>query len=341
MTKSIQILLLLAACCMSLFSWADSPAPKVTWTKTVGKNDEFLFVMLNSHCKNDLKKRDELLAKPCDQSEQSCQYFQKYYATKQEELKICKQYPTSGLYKKGQYESSLWSISEYSHSADLSSDGHYLVQPGPWASSVAETAVSFYKNGKLLKQYKIQELIENESSLLHSVSHFIWEQDWTFDDANHTLTIRTVDDGTFRFDIHTGKILSAQRGGKYFWRATVTTKSNQKMQLTHFCSCGNELQDILGGNSCGIVMAENEDIFAVGYIKEVHFLTDKPSLMWQIKTVDGEELKVNVENQVEYCGKDMKGKEVILHTTDIKSLVFTELFDKPVNIKMPLPTKAK
>jgi hypothetical protein len=66
----------------------------------------------------------------------------------------------------------------YSSEVFLSFDGQYLVAMGPWSSGHEpkneDLAVSFYRNGKLLKQYSTADLVKDKTKVSASVSHYRW-----------------------------------------------------------------------------------------------------------------------------------------------------------------------
>jgi len=113
----------------------------------------------------------------------------------------------AGLYKIDDPDTPLWTIDWYAHSVIPFSDGIRLVRWGPWAETTDDLAVAFYANGEELNHYHIRELIEDESTLEHSVSHFTWNTDWSLDDDSGVLTIDTTDGQRHRFDTGAGKLL--------------------------------------------------------------------------------------------------------------------------------------
>lgn len=52
----------------------------------------------------------------------------------------------------------------YAFEVFLSSDGAHFVRIWPWAASTDDLAVSFYKNGKEVKNYRIKDLVQGASS---------------------------------------------------------------------------------------------------------------------------------------------------------------------------------
>ena len=88
----------------------------------------------------------------------------------------------------------------------FSEDFRYLVFR-PSVSQVA--ALGFFENGVLLRSYRIDELVRNMNVVTYSVTMASWEN-WSgrnFDTVSNTLTIVTIDDIIYVFDITTGEII--------------------------------------------------------------------------------------------------------------------------------------
>jgi len=98
----------------------------------------------------------------------------------------------------------------------FSSDFKHLAffSGGPWGG------IGFYENGILLKRYRIEDLVENMDLVrFYTASVVIWKlsESTIFNSANNTLTITTVDNLTYVFDITTGEIIENNRPGfQYF-----------------------------------------------------------------------------------------------------------------------------
>jgi hypothetical protein len=121
---------------------------------------------------------------------------------------IRKIYKQSGLYKNDGSGTPLWTIGWYAFTVYPSSDGVHLVRMGPWASSYADLALAFYKNGEATKSYDIIDLIHDESKLDFTVSHVDWESEYNFDDDKLLFTLKTKDDQNYTFSVKTGEILN-------------------------------------------------------------------------------------------------------------------------------------
>ena len=145
------------------------------------------------------------------------------------------EYLPSGLYYNTSPPEPIYLISSY-HTADdisyfdrynvfLSNDGIYFVHfPIPFyreieTSAPIETVLEFYENGNLIKQYNASQLVENKKKIGYTVSMVMWEKDWgsqhRFDAENNTLSVTTIDDITYTFDITTGDIIAKEESHIY------------------------------------------------------------------------------------------------------------------------------
>lgn len=119
-------------------------------------------------------------------------------------------YRKSGMYSNDGSTKPLWTVDWYSHVVLVASDGIHLVRTGPWASKGSDEAFTLFSNGKLIRSYKISDLVKSIEDLPHSVSHFMWddEDSWKLDDGKQTLSVSTLNKEHYVFDYRTGKQLS-------------------------------------------------------------------------------------------------------------------------------------
>jgi hypothetical protein len=112
----------------------------------------------------------------------------------------------------------LWRISGwYMFGGYLSRSGDYLVRLGPWAEDLthhSDLAVAIYKNGKLVKEYRVNELIKDLDALEYSASHYSWlpgrqSEPNQFIDNQFKLTL--IDKTIYFFDLDTGEIIDTNR----------------------------------------------------------------------------------------------------------------------------------
>jgi len=124
---------------------------------------------------------------------------------------IQSQYATSGLYTNDGSTKPLWEISEYSNKVFVSSDGVHLVRPAFWPSPYSDEALSFYENGKVVRSYRVKDLVDFPWFLPGGHGHFDWKRNITFDDQNGKLIVDTPHLDHYVFDLKTGNIVSARR----------------------------------------------------------------------------------------------------------------------------------
>ena len=127
-------------------------------------------------------------------------------------------YTVSGLYFNDTSTTPLWTVDWWANSVDVLSDGVHLVRWDWWASDTSDEALAFFANGKMLRSYRINDLLDTTLGLHKSVSDFIWmkEEGPAFDLNDHTLTVATGNDEKFTFDYTTGEIVSARRPVRAF-----------------------------------------------------------------------------------------------------------------------------
>ena len=92
-----------------------------------------------------------------------------------------------------------------------SADGQYLARLGPWASHTSQLAVAFYKNGDLQHEYMISDLVEDESKLSHTVSHFFWRKDFDWSESRKEMLAETLDGLAYTFGYQTGLLVEVER----------------------------------------------------------------------------------------------------------------------------------
>ena len=123
--------------------------------------------------------------------------------------RIRSQYPQSGLYRNDGSTEPIWTVDWFAFRVYISSDGECLVRRGPWPgfSDYDELALAFYRNGQEIRSYRVNELVAFPGTLPHSVSHYTWAEDISFDDQRRLLFAQTLNRERYTFDITTGAIL--------------------------------------------------------------------------------------------------------------------------------------
>ena len=111
----------------------------------------------------------------------------------------------------------------YSEDLELHYDGDLLVRIGSWGSGDQETnlgeeslAIAFYKLGKEVVRYKINDLVKEKDKLQYSEGGLQWLIYEGFaspgfsSDGKH-FRLKTIDNISYRFESSTGKIVYHQK----------------------------------------------------------------------------------------------------------------------------------
>jgi hypothetical protein len=139
-----------------------------------------------------------------------------YPAETEESQRIRDTYPKSGLYRNDGSRTLLWEVDWYRGGVEVPSDGKHLIRFGSWARSPDDEAFSFFENGKLIRTYRIAELVDRRSIMTKYQPYlfFVWLEDRKFDDSKMELSIRTIDGNRFTFDVATGEMIGSLRPDK-------------------------------------------------------------------------------------------------------------------------------
>lgn len=120
-------------------------------------------------------------------------------------------YSQSGLYRNDGSNTPLWTVDWNANEVIVSSDGHSLVRWGPFpvAGRFDEVALEFYRDGRLLRSYRVEDLVREPSSLPETVSHYLWLKTSNYDDTIGQLSLETETGEQYRFDLQSGAIVEA------------------------------------------------------------------------------------------------------------------------------------
>lgn len=154
-------------------------------------------------------------------------------------------YTQSGLYKNDGSTTPLWTV-DWCGRVLLPSDGIHVIRSGPWASWGGDEAFSFYSRGRLLRTYRVGDLVDWPELLPHSVSHFEWLRSlnpegreevyplvfprYSEDETSQAITarrhaerivVRTLHGDSYVFALGTGEIVSRRRPLRTTVRALV------------------------------------------------------------------------------------------------------------------------
>jgi hypothetical protein len=146
-----------------------------------------------------------------------------------ESRRLAETFRHSGLYSKLS-ATPLWTVDWYSFRTYPLADGVHLVrlfadstQTAQYISSrlpkaeeerqLEGRAVGFYENGKLVREYRVRDLVTNPDDLKHSVKHVIWIAGEALDRTGTKFILNTQDQNQITFDAKTGEILHRGKVG--------------------------------------------------------------------------------------------------------------------------------
>ena len=227
----------------------------------------------------------------------------------------------------------------------LSDDGRYLVRPGGWAGSFREPAVTFYKDGIVIREVTIRELVKDESSVIETVSHFFWRRGTTFYPSKNYYEIETSERARYLFDITTGEALGVERATLPIIAAYITTTQRKRQEVIGLRRCLNPLALATPsdpGSDAGFfgylaVDAAQEKVQRENY-KSVQRLAGisvpfqnlnsarqlakrkDGEVKFRLKTKDGSQLDIIVLSIEELCGSYARGDSFRLSLSDIQSI---------------------
>lgn len=167
----------------------DSIVPPSTH-ETISGNGQFVFVMI-----------------PPIPLDEELKRWNEAFGAKIREIRAV--HNVSGMYRNNGSSKPLWTVDWYAHGVEIFSDGVHLIRHGPWASRVADEAITFFAQGRLLRKYRVSDLVKDRRKLQRSVSHFSWSTDSKLDDDQLRYTLITVDHRCHVFDATTGEIISS------------------------------------------------------------------------------------------------------------------------------------
>ncbi len=186
-----------AGLCILLFliAHADTESGVVSYS-VAAKGDQFTFVMLGEDSQSSQSVRDT--------------------------------YPSSGMYKNDGSRSPIWKVNWVAYAVPI--DETYVVRLGRWQAkgNYDEEALSFFKNGALLKTYAVKDFVYFPSLLPHTVSHYEWikparsvnlkllsggsspfEAGFFVDETKQIAKFETYEGATYEIDYRSGEIVAS------------------------------------------------------------------------------------------------------------------------------------
>jgi hypothetical protein len=151
---------------------------------------------------------------------------------------IFDKYSLSGLYRNDGSTTPLWTV-DWAGDVILPSGPTYLIRKGGWArqdDGYGVEAIAFLANGRVLKTYRVCDLVDFPWLLPHSASHYQWQKTLSLEEGAHisrvhfvqagavdrndgvllseqlhTLQLETLQGDSYVFDITTGDIIESHR----------------------------------------------------------------------------------------------------------------------------------
>lgn len=124
-------------------------------------------------------------------------------------------YTQSGIYPNDGSTTPRWTVDWYSHGVQLASDGIHLVRPGAWTSSTNGEAFALFANGKLVRSYRIADLVDARFMLGRTGGgRVVWLDGSSIDDVASHYIVSTRDGNSFVFNLATGEVVSEFRRGR-------------------------------------------------------------------------------------------------------------------------------
>jgi len=85
-----------------------------------------------------------------------------------------------------------------------------------WPTSSSDEALTFYERGRILRSYRVKDLVDSSWLLPGGHNHYDWAKNITLNDRNHTLAVTTEQHDKYVFDLNTGRIISSRRPVRTF-----------------------------------------------------------------------------------------------------------------------------
>jgi hypothetical protein len=145
---------------------------------------------------------------------------------------IRERYPAgSGLYRAGDPSAPVWAVDWYAYEAFPANDARSVVRmhgdsilsrhflaghrlpDAQVAEQLAGPGLSFYRDGKLLRTYAVNELVADPDRLPHTMQHVLWLAGGTVTADGTRFVLLTQDSRRLTFDLATGDLLSAKSAG--------------------------------------------------------------------------------------------------------------------------------
>lgn len=337
--RNILTLLILICLFNTIEVSADSPGRPQPYAFEAGDYIYVQFAGFSAENKDEyLESKAKFYNKQCKNRKQQTDYIKRWCYT----LDVIKRYPHSGVFRKDDPPKPVWWGGRCAGASYMTSDAEYIVMMGPWPSHIDQLAVRFCKRHKIIAEYSISDLIDDESRLPWTTSHFSWESEIIFDDKTSTLFVKTLDNNEYTFDVRTGKIIKYKFTPFKVYEAHVFYKNGKHKLVRDLTSCsGMTYATLFMGNGFPVHQLQvvepvkkekGGELVQMGaipfeYIKKARFVSKaEKRAIWEITTLKGESGQVMLDSsEADLCGKDNKGEKVNISVMDIDSLDLSEV----------------
>jgi hypothetical protein len=128
---------------------------------------------------------------------------------------IREKYPHSGLYRNDGSTDPLWTFDWTPSGLTVASDGVHMVRHGS-PRRAEDVVIGFYANGKLLREYRLGELVRDTSRFPQSGSGILMGviEESRLDNTRLEFTLVTGEGNRYVFDVRNGEVVSGPRTGE-------------------------------------------------------------------------------------------------------------------------------
>ena len=156
----------------------------------------------------------------------------------------------------------IWEMDGWYRNTFLSNDGENLVIVYDGANLLDydykkdQIMISFYSKGKLLREIKLNQIIENPipENLLETVSHYKWVDTYGINEKQ-LFEVNTIKNQTFKFNLKTGELIEGVLYNVNESQPTQKTEDSKDVQLSSNRIDGieksknsqNNCQSVIGG----------------------------------------------------------------------------------------------
>lgn len=123
---------------------------------------------------------------------------------------VRQRYAKSGLYKKGEPKTPLWTVDWFAPGVYVANDGVHLIRQGAAARSADDEALCFFASGKEIKRMAVRELVSAPYLLELGEEGLNWRRRDRFDAETGSYEVRTRFRERYRFDL-TGALQESSR----------------------------------------------------------------------------------------------------------------------------------